>query len=161
MQIIIGLLFHYVLIAIVAHAQNYSSCEPLEQYVDEHPDCYVYHSYYYHNDEPCSGIRCVGSGPNDTNITYLFTSFTVQRCQDPVTLYTYTNVYQNDLHHYYLYIFNQSERVDNVGYYYHHYLNTSYTAILDRNASHLGFEVLNMMYACEYNSSPNPPRRSP
>ena len=48
MQVIIGLLFHYVLIAIVAHAQNYSSCEPLEQYEDEHPDCYIYHTYGDH-----------------------------------------------------------------------------------------------------------------
>ena len=148
MQVIIGLLFHYVLIAIVAHAQNYSSCEPFEQYVDEHPDCYIYHTYGDH--EICYGMRCRG-GPNGSNITYLYTSFSVHRCQDPVTVYTYARLrYQNGPYHRYTYTFDQSETVDNLDpYYYYDGLNTSYTAILDRNASHLGFEVLNMMCAHE------------
>ena len=145
-QVVIGLLFHYVFIAIVAHAQNYSSCEPLQQYVDEHPGCYIYYNYY---DEICYGMRCSGSGPNGSNITYLYTRFNVQRCQDPVTVSTYAYMYQNGRYHGFSYTFDQSETVDNLDYYYYYYYDSyddvSYTAILDRNASHLGFEVLNMM----------------
>ena len=143
-QVVIGLLFHYVFIAIVAHAQNYSFCESLEQYVDEHPSCYIYQSYY---DEICYGMYCSGSGPNGSNITYLYRSFSVQRCQDPVTVSTYAYMRRNGRYHRFSYTFDQSETVD---YYYDSYKDRSYKAILDRNASHLGFEVLNMMCACEY-----------
>ena len=149
MQVIIGLLFFcYVLIAIVAHAQNYSSCEPLEQYEDEHTGCSIYPTYYR---EICPGMRCRGSGPNGSNITYLYARFSVRRCQDPVTVYTYVYMYRNGRYHRYSYTFNQSETVDHLdNYYYYNSPNTSYTAIMDRNASHLGFEVLNMMCACVY-----------
>ena len=122
----------------IAHAQNYS-CESLEQYVDQHSDqdCYIYQY------PPCSGMSCSDQGGSTANT---YASIYIQRCEDPVTVYTYVDVYQNGHYHYYSYEFNQSETVDTYGYYYdyddhgNHNLS-SLTAILDRNASHLGFEV--------------------
>ena len=111
----------------------------MEQYVNEHPGCYIYYSYY-DGYRICYGMSCRSSGPNGSDITSLRTSFSVRRCQDPVNVYTYASMYQNGRYHYYYYTFYQSETLDNPGYYYYN-RNTSYTAILDRNASHLGFEV--------------------
>ena len=142
---VIGKFSYSVFIAIVAHAQNYS-CEHLEQYVDEHPSCYLYRTY---SDEICYGMYCRGSGPNGSDITSLYRSFSVQRCRDPVTVYTYTYFFRNGYYYRYSYTFDQSETVDNPYYYYYNGRNTSYTGILERNATHLGFEVLNMMCACE------------
>ena len=142
---VIGKFSYSVIIAIVAHAQNYS-CEHLEQYAEEQ-GCYLYRNYY---DKICYGMRCSGSGPNGSNITYLYRRFSVQRCQDPVTVYTYVRMRRNGYYYRFSYTFDQSETIDNpYDYYYYNGRNISYTAILDRNATHLGFEVLNMMCACE------------
>ena len=136
--------------AIVTHAQSgaYSSCGSLQHYIDGHPhmSCYIY-------EDSCSGMSCYGYGINGTN--YVSTSFTVQKCEDPVTVYTYASISIG--HHYFSfsYEFNKSETIDSDGHYYYYYdydydydYNlSSYTAILDRNASHLGFEVHNV-YTC-------------
>ena len=135
--------------AIVTQAQSgaYSSCGSLQHYIDEHPriSCYIY-------GDPCSGMSCNSYGLNGTH--YVYVSFTVQKCEDPVTVYTYGDVGFNTGHYlYFSYEFNKSETVDTYGYGYDYYYEydygydhnlSSYTAILDRNASHLGFEV----YTC-------------
>ena len=138
-----GLFILYsVPIAIVAHAQNYS-CESLEQYVDQHSDqdCYIYQNPL------CYGMYCSNHGGSTAN---RYASLFVQRCEDPVTVYTYASVNQSGHYHYYSYVFNQSETVDTNGYFSDHdhsnHNLSSLTAILDRNASHLGFEVVNYSY---------------
>ena len=133
-------------------AQNFS-CESFEQYVDQHPDCYI-QTYSY---EPCLGISC-----SDRNGSmYIYSSFDVHRCQDPVTVYVYGSV-RKDGRFYFSHQFDQSETVDTNGYYYgsdyyyhdDHQNISSYTAILDRNFTHLGFEVTNehvcLTYAHSY-----------
>ena len=61
----------------------------------------------------------------------------MQKCEDPVTVEVYYDIYTDGFYDYFQYEYNQSEAVDNdVG----RGLST-YTAIMDRNASHLGFEV--------------------
>ena len=124
--------------AIVTQAQSgaYSSCGSLQHYINEHLpiSCRIY-------GDPCYGMSCYNYGINDTR--YVYASFTVQKCEDPVTVYTYA--YVTTANHYlsFSYQFNKSETID----YYHYdydydYDNlSSYTAILDRNATHLGFEV--------------------
>ena len=128
--------------ASLAWAQNFS-CESFEQYVDQHPGCYIL-TYSY---EPCLGIRC--SEYNGS--TYIYSSFYVQRCQDPVTVYASASVRKDGRYYYLSHSFDQSETVNTNGYYYsydyhyhNHHQNSSYTAILDRNSSHLDFEVTNI-----------------
>ena len=96
--------------------------------------------------EPCSGIYCYN------NNTYI--SIFVQKCEDPVSVLVHYDYYDYDFgFEEFQYVYNQSETVENDGYYsyysyYYGYDSSgqfvepgSYTGILDRNASHLGFEV--------------------
>lgn len=141
-------MLYFVPIAVVAHAQN-DSCESLEEYVDQHSNlsCYIYQNPL------CYGMYCSNQG-GSTTITY--GGFYVQRCEDPVTVYTYARVIQSGHYHYYSYTFNQSETVDTNGYFSDHdhsnHNLSSLTAFLDRNSSHLGFEVINyrLQSGCMY-----------
>ena len=83
---------------------------------------------YYYGD-PCSGLYCY-----DRDFYY---DFTVQKCEDPVTVEVYYDIYRDGFYDYFEYEYNQSETVDNDG----DSGLSYYTAIMDRNASHLGFEV--------------------
>ena len=112
-------------------AQDWTSCASLQHYVNEHPDCYVLEF-----GEPCSGLYCYGSDD-----TYL--DFFVQKCEDPVTVDVFVELTDEhtQYHHDFYYLFNQSETVD--------YGKESYTGILERNATHLGFMVSGHEIRCE------------
>ena len=110
---------------ILASAQDWDSCDSLQHYVDLHPNCSI--SNY---GEPCSGLFCY----DYVSFSYYY-NFIVQKCEDPVTVdvFVYWNSHDNvSYYDYFDYLYNQSETVDS---------NGSYTAIMERNASHLGFEV--------------------
>lgn len=93
-------------------AQN--SCNSLQHYKDTHPNCVAY---------TCSELMC-----ND-NITRV--DITVQKCEDPVTVDVFMSSEGGD----FAYLFDQSETVETYD------GSNSFTAIMDRNASDLGFEV--------------------
>lgn len=101
---------------IFTQAQN--SCGSLQHYVDTHQGCHI-------NRDSCSGLSCYD---NITNI-----SFIVQNCEDPVTVDVYVESNKGGDPAYLSYQFNQSETVNTEF--------NSFTAIMDRNASHLGFMV--------------------
>ena len=115
------------------------SCSSLNQYVVWNPNCYIY-SF----GAPCSGLYCY----DDTTNTYV--EIEVNECEDPVSVLVFYEHYDSTIRHYeeFQYLFNQSESVENDGIYsYYDYSGFgdvdagTFTAIMERNASHLGFEV--------------------
>ena len=58
-----------------------------------------------------------------------------RKCEDPVTVATFVELYNEyvDISHEFFYIYDQSETVS--------YHQMSYTGILERNATYLGFMV--------------------
>ena len=107
-----------ILLFLVIFARD--SCDSLQHYEDTHPNCSAF-TY------TCSGVIC------DNNITYVH--ITVQKCEDPVTVDVFMYSTKGGDFSYLSYSFNQSETVET-------YDEMDYfTAIMDRNASDLGFEV--------------------
>ena len=105
----------------LAQDHDWTSCASLQLYVNEHPECYVEDF-----GEPCSGLYCEVINGNH----YIYSVVFIQKCEDPVTVDAY--VFDDaDVAFYYSY--NESETVD--------YSQDSYTGILERNATHLGFMV--------------------
>ena len=104
----------------LAQAQDWTSCTSLQHYVNEHPNCYI-----RNNSEPCSGLNCHYEDSDVTNIT-----FYISKCEDPVTVNVYVELYNGE---YADYEYSQSETFHLRGY--------SFSAILERNATHLAFMV--------------------
>ena len=109
----------------LAQAQDWTSCASLQHYVSEHPDCFVEDF-----GEPCSGLYCYSENEYQY---YTYLEFFVQKCEDPVTVEVYLDIFEDNDDHFFNYLYNQSETVD--------YGQGSYTGILERNATHLGFMV--------------------
>ena len=97
--------------------QAQTSCGSLQHYVDTHQNFHI-------SGHSCSGLSC---HDNNTDI-----SFTVQKCEDPVTVDVYI-MESSKKRESLSYQFKQSETMITE-------FNT-FTAIMDRNTSHLGFEV--------------------
>ena len=62
----------------------------------------------------------------------MYLEFFVQKCEDPVSVDVFVEL-TDEHNHDFSYLYNQSETVD--------YGQESYTGILERNATHLGFMV--------------------
>ena len=110
----------------LAQAQDGASCPSLQHYVDEQP--------YANCDIKSNGELCLGMSCDNESIG-LYTAFFVRRCEDPVTVKAYVELYDEyiDYTHEFYYIYDQSETVI--------YHQMSYTGILERNATYLGFMV--------------------
>ena len=113
----------------------WDSCSSVQSYVQSHPNCYIDNFEGSGFSDSCSGFFCY------TN--YNYTDIYVNECEDPVSVAVYYDSYGDydyDYSNYYhfQYAFNQSETVDNDASYGD---SGRYTAIMARNASHLGFEV--------------------
>ena len=106
----------------LAQAQDWASCGSLQQYVNEHPDCYILHN----ENEPCSELDCDYDHISD----FAYLDFHVRRCADPVTVGVYVQLYDGE---YTNVVYNQSETFQ--------FLDYSFSAILERNATHLAFMV--------------------
>ncbi|CAI8024431.1 hypothetical protein GBAR_LOCUS14183, partial [Geodia barretti] len=110
-------------------------CSSVHSYIESHPDCSVYDL----REGGCSEVDC------HWNNSYI--AVDVDECKDPVTVevnYATWTSYDGDCiedlsnSFNFFYFYNQSEIVDN----YKVRKDTGrYSAILARNASHLGFEV--------------------
>ena len=110
----------------LAQAQDGASCPSLQHYVDEHLP--YLHCYIEGNGEQCLGLSC-------GNESIVIMDFFVRSCEDPVTVNTQVELYDEyrDYAHEFYYIYGQSETVI--------YHQMSYTGILERNATYLGFMV--------------------
>ena len=106
----------FILLFLVIFTQA-QTCGPLQHYVDTHQSCHI-------NGNSCSGLSCYD---NSTDI-----SFTVQKCEDPVTVDVYI-MESSKKREPLSYQFKRSETMNTE-------FNT-FTAIMDRNTSHLGFKV--------------------
>ena len=110
------------LLVTLAQAQDYTSCAFLHHYISEHPECEI-----LDYGRLCSGVSCHGYAIN--------TDFIVRKCQDPITVDMFVEFYDEfrDFSREFYYIYDHSETVN--------YRQKSYTGILERNATHLGFMV--------------------
>ena len=106
----------------LAQAHGWVSCTSLQHYVDEHPNCFINGDTHYL--QPCE-LNCHYEDSDVTNI-----DFYVSKCEDPVTVYVYLELYNGEYTNYW---YNQSETFHFGGY--------SFNAILERNATHLAFMV--------------------
>ena len=123
----------------LASAQSgWEPCAELYHYTSIHQNCYV-ESF----GEPCSELYCY----DNTS----FVDITVQDCEDPVTVFVHVDyLYDYDGEFFFRefqYKYNQSEAVENTGVY-SYGDDGLYSVIMDRNESHLGFEVCVCVCVC-------------
>ena len=107
----------------LAQAQDWASCGSLQQYVNEHPNCDI---LLLNEQEPCAELECDYFDTSD----FAYLGFFLSRCEDPVTVGVYVELYNGE--HTGL-SYNQSETF--------HFEDYSFSAILERNATHLAFMV--------------------
>ena len=86
----------------------------------------------------CAGLNCysaIYSGDSRYEEISTDLEFLVQKCEDPVTVYINVVVLNGERanNYYFGHLYNQSETVDSYP--------GSYTGILERNATHVGFMV--------------------
>ena len=110
----------------LAQAQDWASCASLQQYVNEHPHCSIPGNFF---DVPCIELNChYNDSSESSDVTKV--DFYVSRCDDPVSVGVDIELSNGE---YTSLGYTQSETFQ--------FLDYSFSAILERNATHLAFMV--------------------